>query len=60
MDTAQSGPTATVSGAAYTNSVLNATATTQYTIDAATDALYTQGQTGSVPPGPNGGVQTLV
>ena len=56
MDTAISGPTSSVDGTAYTNSVQNASVTTQYALSAATDTLYIQGLTGSVPSGPNGGV----
>jgi hypothetical protein len=47
-----------VTAAAYTDSFGGAAATTLYTLDADSDSLFIQGAT--APPGPNGGVQTLV
>jgi hypothetical protein len=52
MDGAINGATTTLSEAAYANSVQNATLTTQYTIDAASDAVCIQNP-------PNAGTQTL-
>ena len=49
-DGAISGGTTTVDATAYTNSVPNATVTTQYTLDAASDTLFIQNP-------PNNGVQ---
>ncbi len=49
-DGAISGGTTRVDATAYTNSVPNATATTQYTLDAASDTLFIQNP-------PNNGVQ---
>ncbi len=51
MDGAINGATVTVGETAYTNSAINATVTTQYTLDAATDALCIQNP-------PNNGTQT--
>jgi Ca2+-binding RTX toxin-like protein len=50
-DGAVSGGTATVDATAYTNSFPNTTATTQYTLDAATNSLFIQNP-------PNAGTQT--
>jgi hypothetical protein len=50
-DGAASGGTTTVDATAYTNNGPNATATTQYTLDAATDKLFIQNP-------PNNGTQT--
>jgi hypothetical protein len=51
MDGSINGGTTTVDDTAYTNNGVNATATTQYTIDSATNALYIQNP-------PNTGTQT--
>jgi hypothetical protein len=51
MDGGINGPTTTVQETAYTNSAPSATATTQYTLDASTDALCIQNP-------PNAGTQT--
>jgi len=51
MDGGINGPTAQVQETAYTNSAQNATVTTQYTLDAATDAICIQNP-------PNNGTQT--
>jgi hypothetical protein len=52
MDGAINGPTVSLNETAYTNSVQNATATTQYGIDATIDSLCIQNP-------PNAGTQTL-
>jgi hypothetical protein len=52
MDGGINGATTTLSETAYANSVQNATLTTQYTIDAASDAVCIQNP-------PNAGTQTL-
>jgi hypothetical protein len=52
MDGDLNGATTSVSGTAYTNAVPNTTITTQYTIDASTDALNLQNP-------PNNGTQIL-
>ena len=49
------GITPRVVGAAYTNSVAGATTTTNYAIDAATNALVTQGSLNGSPVSPNTG-----
>ena len=51
MDGPINGATTTVDAAAYTNNQQNATVTTLYTLDAASDQLYIQNP-------PNGGTQT--
>lgn len=51
MDGGINGPTSTVQETAYTNSAPNATTTTQYTLDATTDAVCIQTP-------PNNGTQT--
>jgi hypothetical protein len=51
MDGGINGPTTTVQETAYTNSAPSATVTTQYTLDASTDALCIQNP-------PNAGTQT--
>jgi hypothetical protein len=50
-DGAIKGPTTSVDATAYTNSIVNATVTTQYTLDGVTDRLYIQNP-------PNSGTQT--
>jgi hypothetical protein len=52
MDGDVNGATTAVDGTAYTNAVANTTITTQYTLDASTDAIHIQNP-------PNAGVQTL-
>ncbi len=52
MDGAINGPTMSVQETAYTNSVPNATVTTQYTVDQTIDALCIQNP-------PNNGTQTM-
>ena len=52
MDGAVGGLTTALDGAAYTNNISNATVTTLYTVDSATNSLYIQNP-------PNSGTQTM-